>query len=198
MRNNTIASESFSSGRKSFFLDFKLARNKSNYMRITNLVRYEDGSTRKARMYIWQEDFELWISAFASLFQSAAHASEKDVTVFDLFNQSKQMKDSGIKSWEPEKRPREKFLDSGPGEMTLAELIAMLIGSGTADANAIELGEKILNSVDNNLSKLSELSHTELAKFKGMGLAKSSAVLSALELGKRAFGFKNLLNRKTV
>ena len=196
MKDDTIASEAFSSGRKSFFLDFKLAKNKSNYMRITNLVKYEDGSTKKARLYIWQEDFELWISAFASLFQSAAHASEKDVTVLDLFNQGKEKKDSGIKSWDPDKRPREKFLESGPGEMRLAELIAMLIGSGTVDANAIELGEKILKSVDNDLTRLSELKHTELAKFKGMGLAKSSAILSALELGKRAFSIKRLLIQK--
>jgi len=198
MKDNTIASEAFSSGRKSFFLDFKLARNKSNYMRITNLVRFEDGSTKKARLYIWQEDFELWISAFASLFQSAAYAAEKHVPVLDLFNQGKEKGESGIKSWDPEKRPREKFLENGPGEMTLAELIAMPIGSVTADANAVELGEKILKSVDNDLSKLSELSHIELAKFKGMGLAKSSAILSALELGKRAFSIKGLIGWKSA
>ncbi|WP_431293418.1 UPF0758 domain-containing protein [Pedobacter sp. P26] len=167
-------------------------------MRITNLVKYEDGSTKKARMYIWQEDFELWISAFASLFQSAAHASEKEVTVLDLFNQGKQKKESGIKSWDPQKRPREKFLENGPSEMTVAELLAMLIGSGTSDANAIKLGEKILSSVDNDLSRLSELSHTELAKFKGLGLAKSSSILSALELGKRTFSIKGLLRRKSA
>ncbi|HEU0126256.1 MAG TPA: UPF0758 domain-containing protein [Flavobacterium sp.] len=198
MRDNTIASEAFSSGRKSFFLDFKLARNKSNYMRITNLVKYEDGSTKKARMYIWQEDFELWISAFASLFQTAAYADEKEVTVLDLFNQGKDKRGSGIKSWDPEKRPREKFVEDGPGELTLAELLAMLIGSGTTDSNAIELGEKILTSVDNDLQKLATLSHTELAKFKGMGLAKSSAILSALELGKRAFGIKRLFSKKSA
>lgn len=182
MKDNTIASEAFFIGKKELFLDFKLARNKSNYMRITNLVRFEDGSTRKARLYIWQEDFELWISAFASLFNLQRMQLKRCNGMTCLIRKTKG--ESGIKSWNPEKRPREKFLENGPGEMTLAELIAMLIGSGTADANAVELGEKILKSVDNDLSKLSELSHIELAKFKGMGLAKSSAILSALELGK--------------
>ncbi len=196
MKDNTIATEAFSSGRKSFFLDFKLARNKSNYMRITNLVQYEDGSTRKSRIYIWQEDFELWISAFASLFQSAVHAGEKDTSVLDLFNQGKQKRGNGIKSWDPEKRPREKLLEGGAEDLTTAELIAMLIGTGTSETNAVGLAEKILNSVDQNVERLANLTHEQLAKFKGMGLAKSSAVLSAFELGKRAFNIKNLLVSK--
>lgn len=196
MKDNTIATEAFSSGRKSFYLDFKLARNKTNYMRITNLVQFEDGSTKKSRLYIWQEDFEMWIAAFASLFQSAAYAGEKETTVLDLFNQGRQKKDSGIKSWKPEKQPREKLLEGGPEDLTTAELIAMLIGSGTSDTNAVGLAEKILNSVDNNVEKLGRLSHQDLAKFKGMGLAKSSAILFAFELGKRVFNIKNLLVRK--
>lgn len=198
MKGNTIATEAFSSGRKSFFLDFKLAKNRTNYMRITNLIKFEDGSTRKARLYIWQEDFEHWISAFASLFRTAANVREREVTVQDLFHQAKEKKESGIKSWNQENRPREKFLTHGPKELSLAELLAMLIGSGNTERDAVKLCEQILHSVGNDLERLSELSHVELAKFKGMGLAKSSAILSALELGKRAFSLKALLGSKVL
>lgn len=190
MRNIVIATEAFSSGRKRFFMDFKLAQNNTNYMAITSRIAMQDGSERVSRMMIWQEDFELWISAFASLFQSAAHAHEKEKTVQDLFHQAKEKKIRGIKSWEEGMRPREKFLKGGAEVLSNSELLAMLIGSGTEDVTAVDLGDRILSSVGYDLKKLSILKQKQLAKFKGMGLARSSAILAAFELGRRAFGMK--------
>lgn len=90
-----------------------------------------------------------------------------------------------IKSWALEDRPREKLLDKGRHILTEAELIAILIGSGSKNETAVELSKRILVNVDNNLNELSKLSVQELMKFKGIGEAKAISIVAALELGRR-------------
>lgn len=91
----------------------------------------------------------------------------------------------GIKSWAEEDRPREKLLDKGRHVLTEAELIAILIGSGSKDETAVELSKRILISVGNNLNELGKLTVQELNKFKGIGDAKAISIIAALELGRR-------------
>lgn len=91
----------------------------------------------------------------------------------------------GIKSWAEEDRPREKLIEKGRHVLTEAELIAILIGSGSKDETAVELSKRILASVGNNLNDLGKLSIHELVKFKGIGEAKAISVLAAMELGRR-------------
>ncbi len=90
-----------------------------------------------------------------------------------------------IKHWSEDDQPREKLLYKGKGNLTKAELIAILIGSGNNEESAVSLSQKILNSVKNNLAELSLLSVNDLTKFKGIGTAKAVSILAALELGKR-------------
>ncbi len=90
-----------------------------------------------------------------------------------------------IKYWSEEDRPREKLLSKGKFSLTNAELIAILIGSGTASLSAVDLSRQILNSVENNLIELSKLSVKDLQRFKGIGEAKAISIVAALELGKR-------------
>lgn len=90
-----------------------------------------------------------------------------------------------IKSWAEEDRPREKLLSLGRRSLTDAELIAILIGSGSRQETAVELSKRILHSLGNDLDKLGRLSVNELSKFKGIGEAKAIAIISALELGRR-------------
>ncbi len=91
----------------------------------------------------------------------------------------------GIKSWAEEDRPREKLLTKGRHVLTEAELIAILISSGSKDETAVELSKRILRSVDNNLNSLGKLSVQELIRFKGIGEAKAISIIAALELGRR-------------
>lgn len=91
----------------------------------------------------------------------------------------------GIKAWAEEDRPREKLIEKGRHVLTEAELIAILIGSGSKDETAVELSKRILSSVGNNLNDLGKLSINELVKFKGIGEAKAISVMAALELGRR-------------
>lgn len=90
-----------------------------------------------------------------------------------------------IKSLAEDDRPREKLHLKGRTALSDAELIAILIGSGTRKKSAVELGQEILNSVDNNLYKLGQLSIADLEKFNGIGSAKAISLISALELGRR-------------
>ena len=91
-----------------------------------------------------------------------------------------------IKEWSKEDRPREKMLLKGINSLSNAELLAILIGSGNLKETAVELSQRILNSVDNNLNALSKVSAKELtASFRGIGVAKAISIVAALELGKR-------------
>jgi len=95
------------------------------------------------------------------------------------------IREKGILSWAEEDRPREKLLQKGRTALTDAELIAILIGSGTRNKSAVDVSKVILNSIGNNLHELAKLSVQELQKFEGIGEAKAISIISALELGRR-------------
>jgi DNA repair protein RadC len=84
-----------------------------------------------------------------------------------------------------EDRPREKLLLRGKSSLTDAELIAILIGSGTRTMSAVDLSRLVLRHVNHELSALAKLSVKDLMKFKGIGEAKAISIVSALELGRR-------------
>jgi len=84
-----------------------------------------------------------------------------------------------------EDRPREKLLLKGKSVLTDAELIAILIGSGTPSLSAVDLARNILASVNYDLKSLAKLSIQDLKKFKGIGEAKSISIIAAMELGRR-------------
>ncbi len=90
-----------------------------------------------------------------------------------------------IKQWADEDRPREKLIIKGKAALTDAELIAILIGSGTRETSAVELAKAILARYGNDLNQLAKLSLNELKKFNGIGEAKAISIISALELGRR-------------
>lgn len=92
---------------------------------------------------------------------------------------------TGIKSWAEDDRPREKLLTKGRQSLSDAELIAILISSGTKSLSAVDLSKKILEQASNNLLELSKLSVNELMDFPGIGEAKAVSIAAALELGRR-------------
>lgn len=91
----------------------------------------------------------------------------------------------GIQSWAEEDRPREKLQLKGKSTLTDAELIAILIGSGSQTQTAVDLSKHILSYVNNDLNALAKLSVNDLTKFKGIGEAKAISIVSAMELGRR-------------
>lgn len=90
-----------------------------------------------------------------------------------------------ITAWAEEDRPREKMQMKGTQALSDAELLAILIGTGTVGESAVALAQRILSSVDNNLHELGKRSAKDLQRFKGVGEAKAITIAAALELGRR-------------
>jgi len=90
-----------------------------------------------------------------------------------------------ILTWAEEDRPREKLMLKGKNALSDAELIAILIGSGTVSSSAVDLAREILNTCNNNLHELALKNVTDLKKIKGIGEAKAITIMSAMELGRR-------------
>jgi DNA repair protein RadC len=90
-----------------------------------------------------------------------------------------------IKQWSEEDRPREKLLAKGKENLSDAELVAILLGSGFKDQTAVDVAKTLLLTVNNDLDMLGKLSVGQISKLKGIGPAKAISIVSALELGRR-------------
>lgn len=90
-----------------------------------------------------------------------------------------------ITHWAEDDRPREKLILKGKSNLSDAELIAILIGSGSREESAVDLAKRILFQVGNDLNRLATLTVKDLCKIKGIGEAKAISIISALELGRR-------------
>lgn len=90
-----------------------------------------------------------------------------------------------IKNWVEDERPREKMIQKGPSALSDADLLAILISSGTRERSAIDLAKDVLALAQNNLHELGRLSIQELKKTKGIGEARAITIAAALEIGRR-------------
>ena len=90
-----------------------------------------------------------------------------------------------ISQWAEEDKPREKLERLGASALSNAELLAILIGSGSRDESAVDLMKRIMSNCDNNLNTLGKKTIRELTEYKGMGPAKAITIMAACELGKR-------------
>lgn len=90
-----------------------------------------------------------------------------------------------IKQWAEDDRPREKLMLKGKQALSEAELIAILLATGTKNESAVQLSQRILSAYQNNLNEIAKLGINDLKKFKGIGEAKAITIVAALELGRR-------------
>ena len=90
-----------------------------------------------------------------------------------------------IKDWSNDERPRERFINQGAEAVSSAELLAILIGSGTAEVTSVDLMRNMLADHGDSLRTLGTLTNQELQKYHGIGPAKAVTIQAALELGKR-------------
>lgn len=90
-----------------------------------------------------------------------------------------------IKSWAESDRPREKLMQTGRNSLSDAELLAILLGSGSKNQSAVELAQSILFEYQHSLSALGKASVADLKKFKGVGEAKAITIIAALDIGRR-------------
>ncbi len=181
MKNPILATESFYNNRKRYFLDFKLAANNSPYIKITRSDEQQDHTYKRSEVVVFEEDFEFLIEAFSSLFRTVAYQGGQG----DPIKPDKRDRTRGIKSWEAPERPREKLMEQGKPALSDAELLAIVIGSGSPNETAVGLAARILDSVGGDLKRLTELRLNELCRFRGMGHAKSLSIIAAMELAAR-------------
>lgn len=98
---------------------------------------------------------------------------------------SNEGKHFSIKNWSEDDQPREKLLYKGKNALSDAELVAILIGSGSRNESAVDLCKRILQQNNNQLHQLQKQSIQQLMQFKGIGEAKAITIVAALELAKR-------------
>lgn len=108
-----------------------------------------------------------------------------------------------ITNWSEDDKPREKLMLKGKSALSDAELIAILIGSGSRNESAVKLSKRILSSCTNNLNTLGKLTLKQLTSFKGIGEAKAISIIAAMELGRRrreldAVELKQISSSKSV
>ena len=108
-----------------------------------------------------------------------------------------------ITNWAEDDKPREKLMLKGKGALSDAELIAILIGSGSRNESAVDLSKRILGSVSANLNALGKLTLAQLTQFKGIGDAKAISIIAAMELGRRrraedALELKKITSSKSI
>jgi DNA repair protein RadC len=90
-----------------------------------------------------------------------------------------------INQWAEDDRPREKMERLGPQALSDAELLAILVGSGSSKEDAVTLMKRILSDCNNNLNTLGKMTIHDLMQYNGIGEAKAITILAACELGKR-------------
>jgi DNA repair protein RadC len=90
-----------------------------------------------------------------------------------------------IKKWAKDDRPREKLLGKNPSTLSDSELLAILIGNGHREKNAVELAKEVLRLGKNNLNELGKVTIQEMMRLKGIGKVKAITIVAALELGRR-------------
>lgn len=90
-----------------------------------------------------------------------------------------------IRQWSIDDRPREKMQQNGAQQLSNAELLALLIGSGNKEESAVHLMQRLLSAVDNNIMELNAMALEKMMEWKGIGQAKAVKIKAALKLGKR-------------
>ena len=90
-----------------------------------------------------------------------------------------------IRNWAVSDRPREKYIAMGGHLLSDAELLAILLRSGTQKESALDLARKLLSACDNSLQNLSQMTVEKLMEINGIGMAKAITLQSAFEIGRR-------------
>ena len=103
-----------------------------------------------------------------------------------------------LKELSADERPREKMLTRGPASLTNAELIALLLRSGTPESNVLDTARKLLAAGGGSLTALASMSPARLRAEKGIGPGKATALLAALELGRRFFQETSAAPRRSI
>lgn len=110
------------------------------------------------------------------------------IEIVDIQSNMEEKKHLTVKEWADDDKPREKMLLLGKKELSNTELIAILLRSGIRGKTAVDVAKEILGNADNRLTTLSRMDYSQLSHTKGLGTAKATTLMAALELGWRMQG----------
>jgi hypothetical protein len=182
MKRPILTSEHFgATDRRHYFIDLKLAHNQTHFLQFTRSELQPDGSYKRWPFVVFEEHMGDFLITVYAMLDAVALVNRQFIAVRDMGNPHLRMKDL------PEtERPREKLAASGVVSLSDAELLAILLGSGSLRTSALDLAHSILDF--HGSAGLKSVSLGGLCRFTGMGVAKSSVVLAAVELGRRIYG----------
>ncbi|WP_419699050.1 UPF0758 domain-containing protein [Mucilaginibacter sp. NFX135] len=182
MNINILAEEKFSYYDRHYKITVNRAVNQSTYLRLA-CTENRTGEWQTQTMRFFEGDIKRFVESLNSVFVAAAYRAGPDKYQGNLFGAPEAVK--GIKSWEPEARPREKLMEQGREAMSDAELLAMLIGAGLPGVTAVDLAEQVLGVAGHDLKRLAALTAEDLMAIRGIGHARALSVISAMELAVR-------------
>lgn len=178
-----LASESFGHGKKHYFIDVKKASNDTHFLLITSSEKYDEDKFHRRTIQLWEEDLGFFVEALSMILGQLAHGELSSPEVrMELVKDPK-----GMKAIAEYDRPREKLHALGAGTLSNAELLAILLCTGSSELSVLDLCRQIMKSVKDEPSRLLNRTADEFCKFPGIGVAKAATLLAALELGRRAF-----------
>ena len=90
-----------------------------------------------------------------------------------------------VNCWAAEDIPSNKIIEANPANLSNAELLSIILGTGSDKETSVDLARRILMSCDNNLSELSKKTPRQLTFMRGVGKQKAAKIIAAMELGKR-------------
>jgi DNA repair protein RadC len=179
-----LASEMFGHGRKHYFIDVKKASNDTHFLLITSSEKFQnDDKYYRRTIQLWEEDLGFFVEALSMILSQLAHGELSPPEVkMELVKDPK-----GMKAIAEYDRPREKLHALGAGALSNAELMAILLCTGSSELSVLDLCGKIMKSVKDDPSRLLIRTAEDFCRFQGIGVAKAATLMAALELGRRAF-----------
>lgn len=179
-----LASETFGHGRKRYYIDVKKAVNNTHFLLITSDESFPNQDTNYRRtIQLWEEDLAFFVEALSIVLNKIAYGElSSPETRMEVVKDPK-----GMKAVAEYDRPREKLHALGAGKLSNAELLAILLGTGSPELSVLDLCGKIMKSVKDEPSRLLTRTAEDFCRFPGIGVAKAATLMAALELGRRAF-----------
>ena len=182
----TLATETFSHGRKHYFIDVKKAVNDTHFVLITSSESFKnDPQYYRRTIQLWEEDLAMFVEALGMVLSRLAHG--------DLAPADPPMEvvkePAGIKAIAEYDRPREKLHALGAAKLSHAELLSILLCTGSSELSVLDLCVKIMQSVKDDPTRLLTRTAEDFCRFPGIGVAKAATLLAALELGRRVLPY---------
>jgi DNA repair protein RadC len=178
-------SESFGHGKMHYFIDVNQACNNTLYMLISSSEKYDTDKFRRQTVMIWEEDLGMFVEGLSMILSRMVYG--EGPKPFQRPEVLKLKDPAGILALPESDRPREKLHALSAAALSNAELMAILLCTGSQELSVLDLCKKIMRSVKDDPSRLLTRTAEDFCSFRGVGVAKAATLMAALELGRRAF-----------